>query len=400
MVMMLDFEDLLEKFLREELTPEELKVFLENGETPVNQEVLRRVLGEKLTLRAYQGLSEQGRKDELFQQMLEKANTLGYSAGGVIPLRPQKNYRRVVGIAAAILLMLGTAVYWMNNISHHPMAQKEVVTETPKDITPGGNKAILTLSNGSKIILDSVADGILARQGNTSVVKLANGQLSYQEKAGTRTKDVLYNTMSTPRGGQYKLILPDGTQVWLNASSAIVYPTAFAGSERKVQVSGEAYFEVVPNVKMPFKVTVNGVTVNVLGTHFNVNAYGDEATTRITLLEGAIKITKGIASSILKPGQQAQVTRNNEIKFSEEVDVEEVVAWKNGLFWFNGVDLPGIMRQLSRWYDIEVQYEGPIPQRHFTGHVFRYLNLSEVLKILALSHVHFRIEGKKLIVTP
>lgn len=399
--MALDFASLLEKFLKDELTEEELKVFLESGKIPVNQDILRHVLGEKLNQQTYQGLSSEGNKEELFEQMLEKASKLERQQASVIPMFRKSNYMQYTRIAVVLFLLIGAAVYlFTHNGRPAPGIQQQSIADLKADIIPGGNKAMLTLSNGSRIVLDSAADGILAQQGNASIIKLANGQLSYQQRGGKSADEILYNTMSTPRGGQYKLILPDGTQVWLNASSSIHYPTAFAGNERKVEVTGEAYFEVVYDAQMPFKVIANGATVRVLGTHFNINAYGDESTTKITLLAGAVSVSKGQASTLLNPGQQAQITRNSEIKRSNDVDVEEAIAWKNGLFWFNGVDLPGIMRQLSRWYDIDVQYEGSIPQRHFTGHVFRHLNLSEVLKILELSHVHFRIEGKKLIVTP
>ncbi|CAL1517930.1 FecR domain-containing protein [Chitinophaga sp. MM2321] len=395
-----DFEHLLENFLQGELTPEELKVFLAGTEDQDNLEVLRRVLAEKLHQKAYSGLSGSADIDRMFRQMQEKAKMQEQNEAEIIPIRSTRKYLQFTKVAAAVMLLIGiTAYFWSRYTPSSPLAQKDKKSELKKDVMPGGNRAVLTLSNGAKIVLDSASNGMLAQQGNSSVVKLSNGQLSYQQNGGA-SREILYNTMSTPRGGQYKLILPDGTQVWLNASSSVTYPTAFAGKERKVDVVGEAYFEVVQNAEMPFKVTANGVAVNVLGTHFNVNAYGDEATTKITLLEGAVRITKGTATTLLKPGQQAQVSRSNEIKFNDGVEVEEAVAWKNGLFWFNGVDLPGIMRQLSRWYDIDVAYEGEIPHRHFSGHVFRHLNLSEVLKILELSHVHFRIEGKKLIVTP
>lgn len=397
--MALNFESLLEKFLKDELTEEELKVFLENGNTPVNQDILYRVLGEKLHQQAYQGLSMPDNTARSFQQMLEKAETLESPPAVIIPMFRKNTYLKYIRIAAVLVLAISVTAYLFNSRTAS-VTQQQSMADLNADKIPGGNKAILTLSNGAKIILDSAANGVLARQGNTNIIKLTNGQLAYQPKGSNTAGEILYNTMTTPRGGQYKLALPDGTLVWLNAASSIYYPTMFSGKAREVEITGEAYFEVMHDTKMPFCVRANGAVVNVLGTHFNVNAYGDESSTKITLLAGAVKVRKGLANTLLSPGQQAQITGNSEIKLSNDVDVEEVVAWKNGLFWFNGVDLPGIMRQLSRWYDIDVAYEGDIPPRHFTGHVFRYLNLSEVLKILELSHVHFRIEGKKLIVTP
>jgi ferric-dicitrate binding protein FerR (iron transport regulator) len=401
MAMALDFDQLLHHFLEEALSPEEASVFLESVKDPVNQEILCQVLTEKLQGSAYQGLSVPADMDRLFQQMLERTKGADGHTAEIIPIQRPRAWWRFAGAAAAVVLMVSAAtIFWIQQRAQKTVTAPPTMAAVSNALTPGSNKAILTLSNGSSILLDSAANGRLAQQGSSSVVKLANGQLSYQRNGAMSDGDILYNTMSTPRGGQYKVILPDGTLVWLNASSSVRYPTAFHGKERKVEVKGEAYFEVVHNAQQPFKVVVNGVAVDVLGTHFNVNGYGDEAATRITLLEGSVKISKGLSSAMLKPGQQVMVAADNNIRFNNGVDVEEAIAWKNGLFWFNGVDLPGIMRQLSRWYDIEVQYEGAIPQRHFTGHVFRDLKLSEVLNILALSHVHFRLEGKKLIVTP
>lgn len=420
--MTLDFEQLLTRFLEGTLSPEEVSLFLESGNEPAHQDILRRVLTEKLQGKAYNGLSAAVNIDQLFEQMLLRSRmidnrettdsslslspyqrtyqTTGSSDAKVIPLSRYHQYRRWGGVAAAIVLITAGAAFFRIQQRARKVAVPAPIAAVTHTVTPGGNKAILTLSNGTTILLDSAANGMLAQQGSTSVMKLSNGQLSYQGNGGAAAGEILYNTMSTPRGGQYQVTLPDGTRVWLNASSSISYPTAFPGKERKVAVKGEAYFEVAKNVQQPFKVVVNGVAVDVLGTHFNVNGYGDEAATRITLLEGSVKISKGLTSAMLKPGQQALVAENDHIQFNNGVAVEEAVAWKNGLFWFNGVDLPGIMRQLSRWYDIEVEYEGVIPPRHFTGHVFRDLSLTEVLKILALSHVHFRLEGRKLIVTP
>lgn len=397
--MTLDFEQLLTRFLEGTLSPEEVPLFLESGKEPANQDVLRRVLMEKLQGKAYTGLSAPANINQLFEQMLDRSKMLT-SEAKLIPLSRYHQYRRWGSVAAAVVLITAGAAFFRIQQHARKAAAPAPVAAVKQIVTPGGNKAILTLSNGTTILLDSAANGMLARQGSTSVMKLSNGQLSYQGNGGAAAGEILYNTMSTPRGGQYQVTLPDGTRVWLNASSSISYPTAFPGKERKVAVKGEAYFEVAQNVQQPFKVVVNGVAVDVLGTHFNVNGYGDEAATRITLLEGSVKISKGLTSAMLKPGQQALVAENDHIQFNNGVDVEEAIAWKNGLFWFNGVDLPGIMRQLSRWYDIEVEYEGVIPPRHFTGHVFRDLSLTEVLKILELSHVHFRLEGRKLIVTP
>jgi ferric-dicitrate binding protein FerR (iron transport regulator) len=267
------------------------------------------------------------------------------------------------------------------------------------DALPGRSKAVLTLANGSSILLDSVANGMLAQQGNATVVKLNNGQLAYNTLAEKPT-EVLYNTLATPRGGQYQLVLPDGSKVWLNAASSIRYPTAFAGKERKIEITGEAYFEVAKNTGVPFIVSTNGMDVKVLGTRFNVNAYDDEATIRTTLLEGAVLVTKDAATAILKPGQQSRLTKSGVINVINDTDIEEAVAWKNGLFSFKSADIKTVMRQIARWYDVEVVYEKEV-QEQFHTEINRNTNASKVFKILETTGgVHFRIEGKKVTVMP
>jgi len=256
----------------------------------------------------------------------------------------------------------------------------------------------LTLQDGSKIVLNDVKDGTLAQQGNTKVVKLATGQLVY-DKTGTASAKVLYNTMTTPRGGQYKLTLPDGTEVWLNAASSITYPTAFAGNERDVSITGEAYFEVAKDKSKPFHVTSGNQTIEVLGTHFNVMAYADEDAIKTTLLEGSVKITENNEAQILKPGEQATVDKNGGLKISV-ADIDDALAWKNGYFKFNRVNIKYIMRQLARWYDVDLVYEGSVPHDEFVGKIGRGENIEDVLHILELDHVHFKIEDKKIIVLP
>ncbi|MBO9729662.1 MAG: FecR domain-containing protein [Chitinophaga sp.] len=318
-----------------------------------------------------------------------------------LPLVPVKKrvpfLRRYWWAAAAVLAIMAGARYYQTSTKPAPA----IVAAPPvKDVAPGGNRAMLTLSDGSQIPLDSAGNGVLAQQGNTRITKLSNGQLAYQS-AGTTDK-VLYNTMSTPLGGQYKLILPDGTTVWLNAGSSINYPTAFAGSERKVTITGEAYFEVAKNEKMPFFVKANNTTIAVLGTHFNINAYKDEASTNTTLLEGAVKIITPQQQQTLKPGQQARVAAAGQgIQVVDHVDLIQTVAWKDGFFYFNDADIPTVMRQLARWYNVEVTYEGNIPERAFTGEIGRNLTLSQVLKGLAKTRIRYRIEnGNRIVIQP
>jgi ferric-dicitrate binding protein FerR (iron transport regulator) len=305
-----------------------------------------------------------------------------------------------VRIAAACFLVgiLTIGVYLFNRKPINKTGSTESIAGLQNnDAAPGGNKAVLTLSNGAQIVLDTAANGILIQQGNTKVLKLNDGQLAYQS-TNSEQAEVLYNTITTPRGGQYKITLDDGTIVWLNAASSVRYPIFFTGKQRKVEISGEAYFEVAKNASMPFVVNAKGMEVEVLGTHFNVNSYSDEPSVKATLLEGSVKITTPAKSVIITPGQQAQLLQSGGIKILNNVDVEEVVAWKNGIFQFNNASLESVMRQLARWYDIDIEFEGNVPAVKLGGEISRNSNLSQVLQILNYSGVKFKIENKKIIV--
>ena len=272
------------------------------------------------------------------------------------------------------------------------------------DVAPGKAGAILTLADGTTVVLDSLGNGLVATQNGAKVL-LHNGQLAYNTN-GAAPAEMTYNTMATPKGRQFQLVLPDGTKVWLNAASSLRYPTAFAGSERTVEITGEAYFEVAKLVssstgqRVPFRVKVNNqTTIEVLGTHFNINSYDDEKTVNTTLLEGSVRIVSGAEKAILKPGQQAQAGAS-QIKIVPDANVEKVMAWKNGVFDFQDASLEEVMRELQRWYNIDVVYEKGIPQLEFIGKMGRDLTLANVLSGLEMSKVHFRIEGRKLVVLP
>ena len=300
-------------------------------------------------------------------------------------------------IAAIFLIALTGATTWFF-IGRKPAETITNAKETQaNDVRPGGNYATLTLSDGSKIILDSASNGILANQGTTQITKLANGKLKYESDLATR--NVLYNTMSTPTGGQYRLTLPDGTEVWLNAASSITYPVAFAGNERNVSITGEVYFEVRKNAAKPFKVKVKEQVIEVLGTHFNVNAYDNEDAIKTTLAEGAVKVRSGNNFMVLQPGQQARHEKSGQLKLIAEPDMEETFAWKDGLFRFNGSGIETIMKQAARWYGVEVVYKDKIDEA-FVAEIPRNVNLSKLLELLELTkQVHFNIEGKAVIVT-
>ncbi len=311
--------------------------------------------------------------------------------------------------AASILLLLGVGAYlWFKDNSRSKALTKDN-KQIPKDILPGQNGAVLTLADGRQVVLDSLGNGVIATQSGSQVV-LKDGQLTY-EATGSISGEPAYNTMSTPKGRQFSLLLPDGTRVWLNAASSIRYPIAFIGKERKVDIQGEAYFEVTKNVNMPFRVNVNHkAEVEVLGTSFNVNAYTNEANISTTLLEGSVKVTAFQTASshrpvTLKPKQQAQIMQTAQntqsgIEVINDADIDKVMAWKNGAFNFTDVSLENIMKQLERWYDIEVVYESTVPNVELTGKMTRDVTLNELLKNLADLGVKCRLEGRTVIVLP
>ncbi|MHA4810956.1 FecR family protein [Flavitalea flava] len=312
---------------------------------------------------------------------------------------------RFAGAALLLLVASGALVVLLGRNTITGIALQKQTPQSNKDPLPGSNKAVLTLDDGSTIVLDGARTGSLTLQGNTRVVKSRDGQLQYQSVAGDNPDKISYNTLATPKGGQYKLVLPDGSQVWLNAASSIRYPAVFTGTERKVEVAGEAYFEIVKNASMPFRVladhrlkAAHPMEIQVLGTQFNVNAYADEETIRTTLLEGSVKVAKGGASGILKPGQQSRLQENGEMVWIPNADVEKAMAWKNGVFEFGDENLQTILRQIARWYDVEVVYEGSVPTERFTGRVSRNTSLSGVLKILKLSDIRLTVENNKIIV--
>lgn len=317
------------------------------------------------------------------------------------------NMRRIrfwLAAASVLVLLMVGGWFLLTRESGSKQLAINKVAQAQQDILPGGNRAILTLSNGANIQLDTAANGTLAREGASKIIKLSDGRLAYEGDNG-KAAAVEYNTVSTPRGGQYQLILADGSKVWLNAASSISFPTAFTGGERNVTITGEAYFEVAHNPEKPFIVQINsamgtGARVAVLGTHFNINAYDDEHVIKTTLLEGAVKVSNSNAATVIAPGQQASLRdMSGTISVAGNVDVEQVVAWKNGFFQFQNYTIQDIMRQLSRWYDVEVEYRGKIPEGHYVGKPSRNLKLSEILKIIEYSGVKLDVKGNKIIVS-
>ncbi len=322
--------------------------------------------------------------------------------------RSSRKWYKHIAIALIFILLSGTIYYFIQ--PENTSAQQSLAVSAPVpagDVAPGGNKAMLMLDDGSVIILDSANNGILGEQGDVEVKKLDNGLVAYQNNNGdlpATEEKIFFNTISTPRGGEYQVTLSDGTRVWLNAASSIRFPTVFRGADRRVQITGEVYFEVAHNDTKPFKVSAGKSDIEVLGTHFNVNAYDDEGQVRTSLLEGSVKVftadeTDQQQMKILKPGQQARMAKSGRIQVVNDIDTEEVMAWKNGLFIFKSSDLRSIMRQIARWYDVEIQYKGNVGMQ-FTGQITRNNNVSKVLEMLELTEeVKFKVEGKSVIVS-
>jgi ferric-dicitrate binding protein FerR (iron transport regulator) len=335
-------------------------------------------------------------KEAMYQQIA--ANT-GVAEAKVVPIK-RKHYS-MVAAAAAVLLIGAGSYFWFSHKTYAPL-QATVGKAKPHDLPPGRDAATLTLADGKTIILDS-ASGAITQQGGATVINM-KGQVSYAHASGKNNEPVVvYNTVTTARGNQYQLILADGSKVWLNSASSLRFPTSFTGDRREVVLDGEGYFEVTKDASKPFHVKTRTQDIEVLGTHFNVNAYNDEDATKTTLLEGKVKVMNQSVigdqqSAILKPGEQAVLTGNSPFTIDHSPDLEQVMAWKNGWFEFDETDIKVIMRQISRWYDVDIKYEAKTTNETYGGRISRNLNLSNILKMLESYKLHFRLEGKNLTV--
>lgn len=306
-------------------------------------------------------------------------------------------YRLLRYAAAAVFIAVMITAGWLV-VRDHTALKQNVAAKTDVK-APAINRASIQLGNGQTVYLDSAGNGQLASLGTVELVKLGDGKIAYSIAQGSTSGEITYHTISNPRGSRViDMELTDGSHVWLNAGSSMTYPVPMVGKTRDVTIQGEAYFEIAKDASRPFTVSNGGTRVTVLGTHFNVNAYEDEKDVKVTLLEGSVKVENGKASDLLKPGQQAVVA--NVISVNGDADLEEVMAWKNGFFQFNGMDIQGVMRQLEKWYDVTVRYEGKIKEREFAGQIDRNANLSDVLKILKESNVHFEVNGNQITVKP
>jgi len=410
----MDIESLLEKYLADRLTPGEVPDFLAAMRQPASRDVLYKLIDRQLQEKSAQGLSNPATVSEMFRLALQKAAEAEPSAppASIIDMDVPSHrllFRRLA-VAALILLSIsaGGYLFWRSRTHSDLVNSKQPIPVLAHDATPGNNKAQLTLGDGRTITLDSAQNGVLASQTHTTIIKLDKGRIGYRADQAESPATVAFNTLTTPRGGQYQLNLPDGSQVWLNAASSIRYPTAFIGKERRVTITGEAYFEITPDRAMPFIVDIrpsttdpkNDLQVQVLGTHFNIDAYTEDSSVNTTLLEGAVRVTRGASAQTLSPGQALLAHAQGRLQLVPDADVRKAIAWKNGRFFFQDDDITAITRQLSRWYDIDFQFEGAITD-HYTGQISRQVNMSRVLKMLeAAGGISFSVEGKVVRVSP
>lgn len=392
-------ETLLQKFVRDTISPAEVRELGDLMSAAGSDEQLDHFLAS-----AYADRSLAVHEDFDGEKMREKI--LAQLQFGEQPVRNDPKIIRLRWLAAACLAGLLGLAAWFLALQKNTGREGIDPRQEAMVASPQTNKAVLTLADGSDVYLDSVNNGQLAIQGRVKLLKLANGRIAYEYSDDTtdtvHTGQVGMNTLSNPRGSEViEMKLPDSTRVWLNVGSSLSYPVAFEHKERTVVLKGEAYFEVAPDKTKPFRVKIaESAEVAVLGTHFNVNAYDDEPALTATLLEGAIQFKKDDKKQLLQPGQQAQLSKNGTIRVIPDADIQAVMAWKRGFFHFDKTDLQTIMRQMERWYDVTVEFQGKVTDMRFSGEISKTHDASQVLKILEASGAHFKIEGKKIIVLP
>ena len=419
------FAELFYKYLDENITPDELRLFREMATREENRAELDRLFAEWMDQDFPFAEPEVIDIEAMYFELTRKKN-IPVSVGQTPVADGRRDFRKTSfplrgAVLAAACLLVVISLFLLRR----PAAvEMRPVAKTPV-ISPAGNKATLTLADGRRIVLDSAANGNLAVQGNSQVVKLAGGQVVYRDGMGGRDGNeaggtggngaggsggngggekgaggsLAYNILTTPRGGYYQVVLPDGSKVWLDAASSLRYPTVFRGTERLVELTGEAYFEIAPDMNQPFLVSSNGVTVQVLGTEFNMMAYSDEDAIRTTLVKGSVRVVCGNGHEQIRPGQQASWMRSGGALQLSTPDMAGVLAWKLGQFRFQGLPISAIMRQVARWYDVDVEFRGAQPATEFNGVISRKKEVAELLAVLQETEdVHFTLQGRRIIV--
>jgi ferric-dicitrate binding protein FerR (iron transport regulator) len=392
-------EELFSRYLRNECTDQEVKQLFKLFDNPESEEQLKNMIRAQLEMNSSEAAQH------LLEATLSKIRqAIGpsdakYKRSLLVTVRENRFY---LAAAALLVFVALTVVFWPSGKKQNHAVSAIKNQRPAPDIAPGSDNAILTLGDGTRIVLNKVSNGTLVSQGGVKVLKL-NGQITYQPPHNSAQQPV-YNTITTAKGNQYELILCDGSKVWLNASSSIRFPVVFSGSERKVEITGEAYFEVTKNPLKPFKVAIHSgmheAEVEVLGTHFNVNAYDDEPDVKTTLLEGSVRIKNESAMKIISPGQQARFSGGSGISVQNNVDLAQVIAWKQGYFSFDNIGLRALMRQVARWYDVDIQFADGVTDDGFTGKISRSVPLSRLLEVLEFNDIHVTVEGRKIMIKP
>ncbi|MEP6626359.1 MAG: FecR domain-containing protein [Ginsengibacter sp.] len=395
-------DKLFERYLNNQCSPVEVKALLKYFDAEEDHDQLKSLIRQHMEHAMAKDESTDARLQILAESGFIKIKDAISDQYIKDPIRTIPIYQRkwyLVAASVSLLLLASTALYvFQRRMDTVFIAQKNNPAQH-FDIDPGRNNATLTLDNGTTIVLDSAANGTLAQQGNADVQKI-NGQISYLETKETENSNPVYNTVATANGNQYQLVLTDGSKVWLNAASSIRFPATFTSNERKVDITGEVYFEVAKDATKPFKVSFKDKSgaseeIQVLGTHFNVNAYPDEPEMKTTLLEGSVRIKNTNGVKMLEPGQQARIKPGG-IEIKKDVDIEQVMAWKNGYFVFDNTDVYTLMRQVSRWYNVEINFKGNVTEDGFSGKISRDVPLSKIIRILEMNDVHIIADGRKI----
>jgi transmembrane sensor len=393
-----ELQQLFKKFLDRKCSPVEIRRLSAYFDVPENETALKAAILNYFEKEESTSASanEDRALAEIHRSLMAEINR-----DDKFRIRPRY---KIALAAASVVLAVSFGGYFL---LHKKQKEQQIAQNQRQDILPGGNKAILTLANGHKISLTDAKNGNIAQQSGTQITKSQNGQVVYivnknaalgTASTGSGIAEAAYNTIETPRGGQTVVTLADGTIAYLDAASSIKFPVVFNGKERRVLITGQVYFEVVHNSRQPFMVSVNNETIEDIGTDFNINAYADETDIRTTLVEGKVKVSDPKTTVYLVPGEQA-VNYAAGLKV-KAADVEHIMAWKNGLFSFRDADIKTVMREISRWYDVDVSYEGYITkQRMFNGEFHRNVNASKVLEILSFYKIHYQIQGKKILIT-
>lgn len=401
-------QDLFQRYLDSTITGREVSTLLKHFDIIEREDLLEDIIQKHLKTIEPNSSSSNFEDDPMLDTIygnIKKEISVGNGAKQKNTFQLYKqNWLRLSAAAVIFFLIAGSIFLLFMPKEEKILVQELHPVEQEQDISSGKQNAFLTLDDGTMIMLDSAANGMLSQQGNIEIQKI-DGEISYRKNKYDNMKNSpVYNTINTANGNQYQLILTDGSKVWLNAASSIRFPTSFIGNERRVEITGEVYFEVAKDAKRVFIVEFNNRNgekgeIEVLGTHFNVNAYSEESSVKTTLLEGSVKIVNADKERLLHPGQQAELTKSG-IALNKKVDIQQVMAWKNGFFSFNSTDIYSIMRQVGRWYNVEIIFEGSSSKEDFSGMISREAPLSAILKALELNDVEVTRVGRTVTVKP